>query len=113
MKEINLPPEVRNVGCKNIVKAIEMSQFGKKLRFLVKSNEPAEKNASMRRYYLTNCLQYCCSKIIDLNKICLRKTLIIVLGLEKAMKVMMWLWKIELKGNWRVEHRKKNTKQRI
>ena len=32
VKESSLPVEVRNMGCKNVVKAIEMVQFGRKFR---------------------------------------------------------------------------------
>ena len=42
VKESSLPLEVRNMDCTNIVKAIEMVQFGRKLHVLVKSDKSTE-----------------------------------------------------------------------
>jgi hypothetical protein len=44
LRESNLPPGVRGKHCENIVKAIDVVQFGKCVRILVAENGGQESN---------------------------------------------------------------------
>ena len=49
MKECDLPSELRGKHCRNIVKAVDMVQFGKNIRMLVPNNSGKEEQDEIKK----------------------------------------------------------------